>query len=107
MSEKQTKKQNAITWARISAELVGWPMLIVAVFGYAQKIVFTLTCEAAGYQCQYAFRAASGDAVEDKGNASDKTRKLEIQVNSLNDSMRVLAEHLGLLEEPTKTKKGK
>lgn len=43
-----------IKWGNQTALLLGWPLLLIAMFTIGSKFVFSGTCLSAGYQCKYA-----------------------------------------------------
>lgn len=65
MTEKQTLKEflrnwNFVYW-KVSA-VVGAPILMCFLLVFAQKVVFTATCNLAGFQCRYSFGSADSIA---------------------------------------------
>jgi hypothetical protein len=51
-----------VQWYMQSSMLVGAPILMFLVFLGLQKFLFTFTCNAAGFRCEYAIGASDGMA---------------------------------------------
>lgn len=82
MSNDRSKVQNAITWARITAEVCGFPVMIVLVCSGIEKTVFTTTCQVAGFRCEHSFIASNREPKEE-----DKLSILENVVGTMADDM--------------------
>jgi hypothetical protein len=105
------KISNSIVWARITAELLGWPVSIILLCKLASTTFFTLTCQTAGWRCEYALTAPGQLAGVVAGtystNQEARIDHLSDQIHVLTQAMHEVGKELGMLEAVEEPKKGK
>jgi hypothetical protein len=62
MSTTENKRAEAWTWFKRTSTLIGMPIVASLLIVGAQRMFFTVTCEAAGWRCEYAFGASDAMA---------------------------------------------
>ena len=112
---ERTKVRNGVVWARITAELIGWPVLVVLACKFVAGMAFTLTCQTAGWRCEYSitspgqmFGVVSSvtEAPKEPTATASELADVKEQVQVLTSAMHRVADEVGLLE-PVPKQKGK
>ena len=106
--EQNKRVYNGVVWARITAELLGWPVSIILLCKLIATTFFTLTCQTAGWRCEFALTspgqmmAMAQGAVSGGSRTSpetdDRLDKLDDQIVALSKAMHLVGEQIGMLE---------
>lgn len=122
--EPQNKRvYNGIVWARITAELLGWPVSIILLCKLIATTFFTLTCQTAGWRCEFALTspgqmmamaqgAVGGGREQVDSRTQEHLDKVDDQIVALTQAMHEVGKQIGMLEgegivEPQPTPKKK
>lgn len=58
MSNSETSKIKSFwLWFKQTSTLLGMPLLVILLCVGLQKLIFTFTCQTAGFKCEYSFGA--------------------------------------------------
>ena len=113
MEPRNSKSHNGWIWARITSELLGWPVLIILVCKGVAMTFFTLTCQTASWRCEYALtspaqlitaaqkigtEAPTIKPIANQPVADEEIDRLRDEVTALSRATHTMASELGFLD---------